>query len=50
MSYKIGVRVQFKNQKVLGTVLQGNEEETLVAFDDGDKCAVDTVFLRGVTA
>ena len=50
MSYKIGDRVKFRNQNVLGTVLQGNDEETLVKFDDGDKCAVDTEYLIGVTA
>lgn len=50
MSYKIGDRVKFRNQKVLGTVIQGNDIETLVKFDDGDKCSVDTEFLQGVLA
>ena len=50
MSYNYGIRVQYKHMKTLGTVIQGNEEETLVCFDDGDKCAVDTVFLTEVTA
>jgi len=50
MSFKIGTRVQFRKMKTCGTVLQGNEDETLVKFDDGDKCAVDTIYLRGISA
>lgn len=45
MSFKCGDRVRFRCQKVCGTVLQGNAEETLVRFDDGDKCPVDTEYL-----
>lgn len=46
MSYKIGDRVKFRNQKVLGTVVMSNACETLVKFDDDDKCAVDTEYLQ----
>jgi len=50
MSFRIGERVKYRNMKCLGTVLQGNDNETLVHFDDGDRCAVDTFFLTGVVA
>ena len=50
MSYKFGTIVRFGNQKCTGSVVMSNDEETLVKFADGDKCAVSTCFLTEVRA
>lgn len=49
MSFKIGTVVRFGNQKTTGWVIQSNDDETLVNFNDGDRCAVATCYLSEVT-
>jgi hypothetical protein len=41
--------VKFGNSPILGHVIMSNADETLVYFDDGDRCAVSTEFLMEVT-
>jgi hypothetical protein len=50
MSFKFGTIVRFGNQKTTGRVIQSNDEESLVHFNDGDRCAVATCYLSEVTA
>lgn len=50
MSYKIGTTVQYKNFPTTGRVQMSNDIETLVYWNDGDKCAVATEYLKEVSA
>jgi|GEM_PF-3370541 hypothetical protein len=50
MSFKIGQTVKFGNLPTIGRVQMSNDLETFVIWNDGDKCAVATEFLKGVEA
>jgi hypothetical protein len=48
-SFEHGMKVRFGNSPILGHVLMSNSEESLVHFDDGDRCTVSTEYLTEVT-
>lgn len=50
MSFRIGQTVKFGNLPTIGRVQMSNDLETLVYWNDGDKCAVATECLKEVTA